>query len=300
MDGFIDLYKEPGFTSHDCVAKLRGILKQKKIGHMGTLDPSAEGVLPIALGRATKLIELFENEKKTYEAVMLLGTVTDTLDTEGAVLGINPVNCSAEEIIAAVDSFKGTIEQVPPMYSALKVGGKKLYELAREGKSVERAARSVVIHDIQVISLEIPRVKMRVTCSKGTYIRTLCDDIGKKLGCGACMEHLVRTEASGFTAERAVRFADIEEKAADGDFGFVTPIGHVLDRYRQVKTDESEDKAAHNGNRLYLKGKYDNTPYEGEKITVYDSYGSLIGLYEYKESEKCFDVFKMLYDSGKQ
>ena len=174
MDGIINVYKEKGFTSHDVVAKLRGILRMKKIGHTGTLDPAAEGVLPVCLGKGTRLCDMLTDKTKTYRAVLLLGKETDTQDTTGAVQAEYPVHVTEEEVREAILSFLGDYMQIPPMYSALKVNGKKLYELARQGKEVEREARPVQILDIQIESIELPRVTFSVSCSKGTYIRTLC------------------------------------------------------------------------------------------------------------------------------
>lgn len=185
MDGIINVYKEKGYTSHDVVAKMRGILRMKKIGHTGTLDPDAEGVLPVCLGKGTKLCDMLTDRSKTYRAVLLLGLETDTQDTTGAVLKESPVDVSEEEVRETVMGFVGHYDQIPPMYSALKVGGKKLYELARAGKEVERQARPVEILEIQVEEISLPRVTMTVSCSKGTYIRTLCYDIGRKLGAAA-------------------------------------------------------------------------------------------------------------------
>ena len=187
MNGIINVYKEKGYTSHDVVAKLRGICRQKKIGHTGTLDPDAEGVLPVCLGTATKVCGLLTDKDKVYEAVLLLGTQTDTQDISGTVVRQAQVTCTQDEVRQAAASFLGIYSQLPPMYSALKVNGKKLYELARQGKVVEREARKVVIHEIFIESVELPRITMTVHCSKGTYIRTLCHDIGRKLGCGGCM-----------------------------------------------------------------------------------------------------------------
>ena len=182
FDGVINVYKEAGYTSHDVVAKMRGILKQKKIGHTGTLDPDAEGVLPVCLGKGTRLCDMLTDKTKTYQAVLLLGQETDTQDTSGEVLATCPVEVSEEQIHRAVMSFVGEYAQVPPMYSALKVNGKKLYELARAGKEVERQARQVEICSIVIDKIQLPRVTMTVSCSKGTYIRTLCFDIGRVLG----------------------------------------------------------------------------------------------------------------------
>lgn len=190
IHGIINVYKEKGFTSHDVVAKLRGIVGQKKIGHTGTLDPDATGVLPVCLGKATKLCDLLTDKNKTYEAVLLLGKTTDTQDITGEVLEEKSTEALTEEKVReAIEGFIGDYEQIPPMYSALKVNGKKLYELAREGKVIERKARPVKILDIQILEIDLPKVRMEVSCSKGTYIRTLCHDIGEKLGCGGCMEH---------------------------------------------------------------------------------------------------------------
>ena len=185
IHGIINVYKEKGFTSHDVVAKLRGIVGQKKIGHTGTLDPDATGVLPVCLGKATKLCDLLTDKNKTYEAVLLLGKTTDTQDITGEVLEEKSTEALTEEKVReAIEGFIGDYEQIPPMYSALKVNGKKLYELAREGKVIERKARPVKILDIQILEIDLPKVRMEVSCSKGTYIRTLCHDIGDKLGCG--------------------------------------------------------------------------------------------------------------------
>ena len=177
INGVINIYKERGFTSHDVVAKLRGILKQKKIGHTGTLDPDAEGVLPVCLGKGTRLCDMLTDHSKVYEAVLLLGQSTDTQDVSGNVLQEAPVDVSEEEVREAIMSFVGPYDQIPPMYSALKVNGQKLCDLARAGKEVERKARPVEIYEIQIEEIHLPRVRMTVSCSKGTYIRTLCHDI---------------------------------------------------------------------------------------------------------------------------
>ena len=194
IHGIINVYKEKGFTSHDVVAKLRGIVGQKKIGHTGTLAPDATGVLPVCLGKATKLCDLLTDKDKTYEAVMLLGMTTDTQDITGRILEEKSTETlTADKVREVIESFIGDYDQIPPMYSALKVNGKKLYELAREGKVVERKARPVKILDIRIIEMDLPRVRMEVSCSKGTYIRTLCHDIGEQLGCGGCKDSLIRT-----------------------------------------------------------------------------------------------------------
>ena len=211
ISGILNIKKEAGFTSHDVVAKLRGIVHQKKIGHTGTLDPDATGVLPVCLGKATKLCDLLTDKNKTYEAVLLLGKTTDTQDITGEVLEEKSTEALTEEKVReAIEGFIGDYEQIPPMYSALKVNGKKLYELAREGKVIERKARLVKILDIQILEIDLPKVRMEVSCSKGTYIRTLCHDIGEKLGCGGCMESLIRTRVSTFRIEDAKTLDEIE------------------------------------------------------------------------------------------
>lgn len=173
MDGVLNVRKEKGFTSHDVVAKLRGILHMKKIGHTGTLDPEAEGVLPVVLGKATRLVDMLTEKEKTYEALLHLGIETDTQDMTGTVLKELPVTVTEEDVKKAAESFLGEQQQIPPMYSALKVDGKKLYELAREGKTVERKPRTVYFREIRILEMQLPLVRISVICSKGTYIRTL-------------------------------------------------------------------------------------------------------------------------------
>ena len=213
VNGILNVYKEKGYTSHDVVAKLRGIVGQKKIGHTGTLDPDAEGVLPVCLGRATKVCDMLTEKDKTYEAVLLLGKETDTQDISGTVLRVGETEgLTQEQVKDCVMSFVGEYDQIPPMYSALKVNGKKLYELAREGKTIERKSRKVEIKEIRILEMALPRVRMEVSCSKGTYIRTLCHDIGEKLGCFGCMESLLRTKVSRFEIESSMKLSEIQKK----------------------------------------------------------------------------------------
>ena len=213
VNGILNVYKEKGYTSHDVVAKLRGIVGQKKIGHTGTLDPDAEGVLPVCLGRATKVCDMLTEKDKTYEAVLLLGKETDTQDISGTVLRVGETEgLTQEQVKDCVMSFVGEYDQIPPMYSALKVNGKKLYELAREGKTIERKSRKVEIKEIRILEMALPRVRMEVSCSKGTYIRTLCHDIGEKLGCFGCMESLLRTKVSRFELESSLKLSEIQKK----------------------------------------------------------------------------------------
>ena len=196
-DGIIIIDKPAGWTSMDVCAKLRGILREKRIGHAGTLDPMATGVLPVFVGHATKAVQFAENGRKEYRAVLKLGTVTDTQDTTGTVLETHPVTVGADEVRAALEHFTGELLQLPPMYSALKVNGQKLYDLARQGKTVERKPRAITVYELELLEQSAPdEFALRVVCSKGTYIRTLCHDLGQALGCGGCMAALRRTMAA--------------------------------------------------------------------------------------------------------
>ncbi|MGN0158947.1 MAG: tRNA pseudouridine(55) synthase TruB [Brotaphodocola sp.] len=295
MDGIINVYKEKGYTSHDVVAKMRGILKMKKIGHTGTLDPAAEGVLPVCLGKGTKLCDMLTDKTKTYQAVMLLGQETDTQDTTGQILAEYPVSVTEEEVREAVLSFLGPYMQVPPMYSALKVNGKKLYELARAGKEVERQARLVEILEISVDQIDLPRVTMTVSCSKGTYIRTLCYDIGRKLGCGGCMESLLRTRVDRFTLEDSLRLSEIEALRDQGKVEeHVLPVDSVFWQLPELWTKGDGDKLVHNGNALPAEAElFTVPPVLWERVRVYDSQGQFIGIYGYDERKKRFQPQKI-------
>ena len=212
-DGILIIDKPTGWTSMDVCAKLRGILREKRIGHAGTLDPMATGVLPVFVGRATKAVQFAENGRKEYRAVLKLGTVTDTQDTTGAVLEAHPVTVGADEVRAALEHFTGELLQLPPMYSALKVNGQKLYDLARQGKTVERKPRAITVYELELLEQSAPdEFALRVVCSKGTYIRTLCHDLGQALGCGGCMAALRRTEASNFRIDEAVTLEDVQRE----------------------------------------------------------------------------------------
>jgi len=212
--GILIVDKPAGWTSQDVAAKLRGVFREKRVGHGGTLDPMATGVLPVFVGRATRAVEYFESAEKEYEAVLRPGVVTDTQDVEGRVLETRPADVTREALEAALARFRGPIEQLPPMYSAIKVNGKKLYELARAGREAERAPRRVTIFSLELTGeLPGPEFSLRVRCSKGTYIRTLCHDIGAALGCGGCMAALRRTAAGRYTLADARPLAEIVESA---------------------------------------------------------------------------------------
>ena len=309
ISGILNIYKEKGYTSHDVVAKLRGIVGQKKIGHTGTLDPDAEGVLPVCLGRATKVCGLLTDKDKTYEAVLLLGRTTDTQDMTGQILSERPLISDGREITpetakACVMSFEGEYDQVPPMYSALKVNGKKLYELAREGKTVERKSRKVSIRRIRITEIDLPRIRMEVECSKGTYIRTLCHDIGEKLGCGGCMESLLRTRVGGFALADSRKLGEVEEWVRSGRLHeILIPADRVFDRMREVRTSEPYDRFVHNGSPVELHGLDDGTAgadgpafEENEMVRLYDSRGIFVGVYRYDPAGKRFRPEKMFYD----
>ena len=299
MDGIINVYKEEGFTSHDVVAKLRGILHQKKIGHTGTLDPAAVGVLPVCCGKATKVCELLTDKDKSYRAVCKLGIETDTQDTTGTVLQKFDISgITEEDIIRCVSKFEGDIMQIPPMYSALKVNGKKLYELAREGKTVERKARPVTISEIKVSDIDIENgtFTMDVTCSKGTYIRTLCHDIGKELGIAAAMQQLTRTRVSVFGIENAYRLSDIQ-KLADESIDKVQEItmqvDALFDNYRSLHIKQEYASYLANGNTLSEKMfmESDISPQINENFLIYDENNLFKAIYTKNKYE--FKVAKM-------
>lgn len=308
MDGILNVYKERGFTSHDVVAKLRGILKMRKIGHTGTLDPDACGVLPVCLGQATKVCELLTEKRKTYEAVLLLGRETDTQDISGEILCEKAVNVTEEEIRRTIRSFEGDQLQVPPMYSALKVGGRKLYELAREGKTVERKARPVTFYEITVLSIDIPRVRIRVTCSKGTYIRTLCHDIGQILDCGGCMEELLRTRVEPFDLADSLTLEQIRRLTEEGQVEkVICPVDRLFVKLpaRQIRPEYV--KYMYNGNPLlpsWLREYFpageehsgeESSDREGLRIRLYTERGIFFGVYEYQEEQEHYKVKKLFY-----
>ena len=293
MDGVIVIRKEKGFTSHDVVAKLRGILHMKKIGHTGTLDPDAEGVLPVALGKATRLVDMITDKEKTYETVMRLGVVTDTQDMSGTVLSQTAeLHVTEEELRAVIESFVGDYMQVPPMYSALKVNGKKLYELAREGKTVERKPRPVHFYEIEILEIDLPLVRFRVTCSKGTYIRTLCHDIGEKLGCGAAMEILLRTKVGRFTLDDAITLAQTEEAVKNGVIeSKVLGIEEILAEYPRVCCTKEGDRLLANGNPL-VQTLVDAEEKDGW-IRMCNSEGNFAGVYQWDEKRDRYFPVKM-------
>ncbi len=309
VNGIINVYKEKGYTSFDVVAKLRGIFKQKKIGHTGTLDPDAEGVLPVCLGKATKVCELLTDKSKEYEAVLMLGKVTDTQDMTGTVLEEHEVNVTEQEVREIIHSFVGESRQVPPMYSALKVNGQKLCDLARAGKTVERQPRPITIFSIEILKIELPRVRMRVHCSKGTYIRTLCQDIGEKLGCGGCMEQLLRTRVSEFSLSDAKKIGEIEELVHEctegvppqewnaGMFPFVSPVDAVFSQYSKAIVPDLYAKPLYNGNRIEPEMLLDfQTSMTEAPIRIYDEKEHFIGIYEFQQERGNFKPVKVFME----
>lgn len=298
-NGVLIVRKEKGYTSNDVVAILRGILKQKKIGHTGTLDPDAEGVLPVCLGQATKLAERLTAKEKEYKAGILLGTVTDTQDVSGRVLSRSGQSVSREVFLQACESFQGAYMQTPPMYSAVKIGGQKLYEIARKGKEIERPAREVMIHKLSVDSFAYPEAALTVVCSKGTYIRTLCHDIGQLLGCGACMSSLVRTRSGSFTLEQAMTLEEIKTCLQAGTLGeHILSMEELLHSLPQIRVrNEMEDKMLKNGNRLQTAYLISSSEVgrlaDGQLLRVYDLEGKLTAVYCYQKDESYLKAYKM-------
>lgn len=287
-NGIINIFKEKGYTSHDVVAKMRGILKQKKIGHSGTLDPDATGVLPVLLGNATVLSDMLTDKSKEYEAVLLLGISTDTQDISGEVLKkADTSSLKEDDVKSAVLSFLGEYMQLPPMYSALKVGGKKLVDLAREGKEVKREPRKVHIFDIDIIDISLPRVKFIAKVSKGTYIRTLCHDIGEKLLVGGCMESLIRTRVDRFDIKGALNLECVEERR-DCINNDIMSVDEYFSFLPKINTSPDFDKYLHNGNKLKLNKDFESS----ELYRLYDSQDRFIAIYRREMTElKPFKMF---------
>lgn len=298
IHGIVNINKEKGYTSHDVVAKLRGIVGQKKIGHTGTLDPDATGVLPVCLGKATKLCDMLTDKSKTYETVMLLGKTTDTQDISGTVLSEASIEAIDEDVVkTCIGEFVGDYMQVPPMYSALKVNGKKLYELARQGIEIERKARPVVIHGINILEIDLPRVRMEVSCSKGTYIRTLCHDIGQKLGCGACMEELIRTKVSRFELADSYTLSQVQELKETGRLEeILVPIDAMFSEYEAVTLKKEFAAFAYNGNMFMPKHICERISLvDGKQVRVYDEDGTFIAIYAFCKEKWIFQIVKMFW-----
>lgn len=251
MDGIVIVDKPQNWTSQDVTARLRRVFHTRRIGHGGTLDPMATGVLPIFVGRATRGVEFFEHAEKTYETVLRLGLTTDTEDITGAVLTETPVSVTDEQIEAALAAFRGEIMQVPPMYSALKVNGQKLCDLARKGKTVERQPRPITIHELTLLERGVNTLRLRVRCSKGTYIRTLCKDIGEELGCGGCMESLRRVSAGEYTIDEAVPLQELLDTTQAAKY--LRSVDTMFRNYPAVTLTANQETRCRNGNAFSVK-----------------------------------------------
>ena len=313
-NGLINIYKEPGFTSNDVVAKLRGILKQKKIGHTGILDPDAVGVLVVCLGTGTKLVEMLTDHDKEYIAVCQLGVTTDTQDMSGTVLEKKDVNVTRQQLHEAVQAFVGDYDQIPPMYSAIKQNGKKLYELAREGIEVERKPRKVNIGAITILDDEKLETEglftMEVKCSKGTYIRTLCHDIGLSLGCGAAMAQLARTRVGAFGLDTAIPLSKVEElRDADKLRDVIKSPEYIFRDLDAIHVKDSCRVLLENGNSFRRDNLLDENPSgvndteydeemfkEGNEFRVYGEDETFFGIYRYSSKKKTFDVDKFFFE----
>lgn len=301
ISGIINIYKESDYTSFDVVAKLRGILKQKKIGHTGTLDPMAEGVLIVCLGKATKLVDMLTISEKKYHAVMKLGLETDTEDITGEIIASKGYDnsFSDEYITNTVNSFIGKYDQIPPMYSAIKKNGKKLYEYARAGQVIEREARSIEIYGIENIEIDKDEISFDVHCSKGTYIRSLCRDIGEKLGCGATLKQLVRLEVHGSYIKDSLKLSDVEQLVRENRIqDYILSMDKLLSDYKSYSIKSECEKYLRNGNILYrnqlisCESNENNRFTDGQIIKVYLN-GEFLALYEYKNAEDVFKPYKM-------
>lgn len=277
MNGVVIVDKPAGITSHDVVARLRKIYKTRRVGHTGTLDPMATGVLPVCIGSATKAADMLVSSVKRYSAELMLGKRTDTLDSEGTVTEERTVNVSEEDIKRVIAGFVGEQEQLPPMYSAIKQNGKKLYELARMGVEAEREKRKITIYSIDITGIELPYVKIDVRCSKGTYIRSLCDDIGQELGCGAVMTALCRTETAGFDIAEAHTLEELE--AMDDVSTVVIPTDRLFSQLPRIDLNEKQEKSIINGVRMtWRAGK------EGVSYRLYGSDGRFLCISKLNDS----------------
>jgi len=277
MDGIVIVDKPAGWTSQDVTARLRRVYATRRIGHGGTLDPMATGVLPVFVGRATRAVEFFEHAEKRYEACLLLGVTTDTEDTTGAVLERNEVSVTDGQIEQALRQFRGQIQQVPPMYSAVKIGGQKLCDLARKGREVERPARTVTIFDLTVTGREGNSLFLSVHCSKGTYIRTLCKDIGAALGCGGCMASLRRTGAGAYTIGQAVPLETLLKSGRPEEY--LRPVDSLFSGYPVLRVTANQEKCCRNGAAFSLnapEGRYRVYSQQGEFLMLGRVSGSVM------------------------
>lgn len=298
-NGLINVYKERGFTSFDVCAVMRGIFGQKKVGHTGTLDPDAEGVLPICLGNATKLCDMLTDKRKEYIATFLLGKRTDTLDIFGTVLEEREPKVSIEDLKAAILSFEGGYNQLPPMYSAKKINGQKLYDLARQGKTVERKPVFVDIKKIEILNIDYPNVEIRVECGKGTYIRSLCEDIAAKCGELACMTSLKRTRVSDFTIEDAITIDELNQLKLEGKLeSVVKKTDTVFSDLKAFTVKQEFRKLIDNGNKML--GQMLDGPLalvkDNEWVRIYNNDNDFVGVFIYTEADSVFKPYKMFME----
>lgn len=286
-NGIVNVYKEKGFTSFDVVAVMRGIYGQKKVGHTGTLDPNAEGVLPVCLGNATRLCDMLTDKRKEYVATFILGQRTDTLDASGTVLEERTPTVSKETLTDAILSFEGGYLQTPPMYSAKKIDGKRLYDLAREGKVVERKAVFVDIFEIEILSMELPKVEIRVLCGKGTYIRSLCEDIAAKVGELATMTSLIRTRVDAFSSSEAYTLPQLTARKEEGTLEkTVLPTDAAFHDLQKATVRKEARKKIDNGNKLSLEEVcMDGALSKEEDVRIYNDENRFVGLYYFDGTE---------------
>ena len=293
--GILVMDKPQGFTSFDVIGKLRGILKMKKLGHTGTLDPMATGVLPVLIGTAARACDILPDERKSYEAAFQLGTVTDTQDSTGTVLETRAFSVTKEALAAVLPAFTGLIRQIPPMYSAVQIGGKRLYELARAGKEIDRPARTVQVDSIRLLRFDpgAGTGVLAVDCGKGTYVRTLIHDIGQTLGCGACMTALTRTAACGFPLSAAHTFEEVQ-RAADADAlsALIIPTDRLFSALPELRLSAAQSRMYANGVRLMLSRL--QLPDSAERLRVYAEDGRFFGLAEPDHDSGVLRVYKNL------
>jgi tRNA pseudouridine55 synthase len=298
LHGMIAVYKEKGYTSHDVVAKMRGVLGTRKVGHTGTLDPDAEGVLPICVGNGTKLCGMLTDWDKEYVAGVRLGVCTDTQDGSGIILRESKVNVTEEDVRRVISDLakKGGYLQVPPMYSALKVGGKKLYELARAGVEVERQGRPVKLYELELLDIELPVFRLRVKCSKGTYIRTLAADLGDALGCGGIMTDLVRTEVGFLRVGDCKTIKELEACKADGTLEErIMPADRFFPEALKLVVKPEALKLVQNGNVLGVNDVVSLPDEIADSVRIYDTQGQFYGLYRHEAEENLFRPIQMFF-----
>lgn len=273
-NGILIVDKPEGWTSQDVVSKLRGVFHERRAGHGGTLDPMATGVLPLFFGRATRGVEFFEHADKSYEAKLLLGVTTDTQDITGTVLERNTCSVTEAELEEALSHFTGDLEQIPPMYSAIKIGGKKLYELARKGQEVERKGRKITVFSLELLDFDGKTASLRIHCSKGTYVRTLCHDIGVFLGCGGCMSALRRIQAGAYTQEQSYTMEQL--LSAEHPEEFLLPVDSLFTAYPTLTLTAAQEKCIRNGAGFTLYGTGEG------KYRLYSRTGEFLALAEQK------------------